>query len=156
MHHGVLLIFICFTSAPDAVELQLYESEKSFPHIYETTLLFSVSRIVDFVKSPSLLLLTNAVLFVALETDKYTDTKLCIYFNIYSQEKHGSGNVNAITPSYATHFSYAAMLSREVSPPPALLAFLLSGMQWKQSGFMLSTELRILSPFLLVDKLSSG
>lgn len=67
--------------------------------------------------------MTNAILLVALETDKYTDTNLRVYFNIYSQEKHGSGNVNATTHPYAMHFSYAAMLFRVVSPSPALLAF---------------------------------
>ena len=77
-------------------------------------------RTADFVKSPSLLLLTNAVLLVALETDKYRDTNQCIYFNIYSQEKHGQEMLT--TPPYAMPFRYAAM---EVSPPPALLAFLL-------------------------------
>lgn len=113
----------CQKSAPDAVaSVGNRKVKKSFPHIYEITFQCVSDQLL--LLSLSLLLLTNAVLLVALETDKYTDTILCIYFNIYSQGKHGSGNVKATTPPYAMHFSYAAMFSREVSPPPALLVSL--------------------------------
>lgn len=115
----------CLKWAPDAVELQVYESEKGFPLTYDMILLLRVSQNSWFCWKS-----------IPVATDKYCNFcgfvdqqihrhKSRYIFNTYLQEKHGSGRVNATTPPIATYFSYAAMLSRKVSPPPALLGFLL-------------------------------
>lgn len=145
----------CQKSAPNAVATGNRKVKKSFPHIYEMTF----QRVSDqlLLLSLSLLLLTNTVLLVALETDKYTDINLCVYFNVYIHREN-IGQETLMQPPLPMPCTF-------LIPPcsPGWFYHLLlcwcfywDWIQREWAVFMLSTEVKVFSPFLQIDKFSSG